>query len=565
MLKTLSIKNYALIDEINVEFGPGLNILTGETGAGKSIIIGALSLLLGERAKSDIIRQDASSTIVEGLFDFAFSSEKLDTSERIPPAEDGLLLRREIHRSGRNRIFANDSPISNSLLTNLGDMLVDLHGQHAHQTLLKIEQHLKYLDNFGVNPDLRKNVRDAFKQYHLLTEKLKAYCKKETDLRTKQELLEFQVKEIVQTNPVAGEDDALELEEKILSNSEKIFSVVSQINAWLYDEDGSVNERISNSIHAIRGLLEIDSSFEQWIHYCDSARISIDEVVRGLQSYVSKIEFDQERLDKIRERIDLLHRLKKKYGGSLQDVIVFVKKTKKELEEIQTLDETIDKIRIDRETIKDQLIQYCQRLSMLRQEVARQLESQTIKALVELGLEKGIFQVNIRQNEQEDGPLSIQDKHYGVSATGIDDVEFFISMNPGENPRPLAKVASGGEISRIMLALKSVLAQADNVPVLIFDEIDTGISGRIARIVGHYLKEISKNHQVICITHLPQIASMGDRQYCVEKESRNNRTFTTIRQLNVSERIKEIAKLLGGDRITDSTIQSARELMDLQE
>lgn len=565
MLKSLTIKNYALIDSLTVDFGSGLSILTGETGAGKSIIIGALSLLLGERAKSDVIRQGEEIAIIEGLFQLPFSLESIQDSDNILHSDDGLLLRREIHLSGRNRIFANDSPVSMAFLTQIGDLLVDLHGQHAHQTLLKIDQHLAYLDNFGVDLKIRMQVKKQYQNYQSLNKKLSEWTKRKKTLLEKQELLSFQVKEIEQADIQLNEETSLEQEEKILQNSEKIISVMQKLNYWLYEGEGAVTEKLSGSEAALRDLMQVDQSLEQRLRQCESARILVDEIVGGLQSYTSKIEFNPEHLEEIRERLALLSTLKKKYGGSIEKILAFWEQGKEELDQIESLDETVDALQEEVCTVKAQLSDLSQQLTDLRKEAAIKLEKESVSALNELGLQKAVFKIIINQMEQDDGPLKIQGKRYKASSLGIDHSEFYLSLNPGEDPKPLAMIASGGEISRIMLALKSVLAEADNVPVLIFDEIDTGISGRIARVVGKYLKILSQNHQVICITHLPQIASMGDKHYCVEKKLKDNRTFTTIRDLDEESRIQEIAKLLGGDTITDTTVQGARELLNLKE
>ncbi len=562
MLKTLWIKNYALIDEMHVEFGQGLNILTGETGAGKSIILGALSLLLGERVKTDVIRQGSSAAVVEALFDRETLNHLDDFKDQIDLSEDGLLLRREVHQSGRTRSFVNDSPISNSLLAEIGDRLIDLHGQHDHQSLLKVDQHLNVLDNFGVDQTLRGQVKASFKKVRQLISDLEKLNQKESELREKRELLAFQAEEIAKVNPKSGEEEELELEERVLQNSERLFQASRDLNDLLYEGEGSVSEKLSTAHHRLSELLEVDGVFNSWIKECESARIMVEEIVNNFKNYVSKVEFNPQRLEEVRERLGLLSVLKKKYGGTIEQVIRFWEKSRKELEQIETVGDQIGRLKPELEEENKQLSRLCKELSDVRRETASDLEKRTMDSLEELGLKNGLFRIVMAVNENPHGLIQIGDKTVSVSDSGIDRVEFIISLNPGEDPKPLVTVASGGEISRIMLALKTVLAEADEIPVLVFDEIDAGISGRIARVVGKNLKNVSSRHQVICITHLPQIASMGDSHFRVEKEVKEDRSRTTIRPLDKNERVQEIAKLIGGEEVTESAMQSARELLN---
>ncbi len=561
MLKTLTIKNYALIDELHVNFGRGLNILTGETGAGKSIIIGALSLLLGEKAKPNIIRKGAKMAVVEGLFDLPSTLEELQLSKDIPLMEDGLLIRREIHQSGRSRCFLNDSAISNSLLAEIGDWLVDLHGQHEHQTLLKKEKHIEYLDSFGIDQKLLQNTIDSYKNYKSLIEELKELIEKEKILKEKRELLEFQVNEIKRLAPRPGEDEELEKEENILKNFELLFQTSNSIRELLYDGDGAVSEKLSEVEKLISTLTSLDSNFEKWLSESHSARIITEEISKSIEEYVSRIEFDPQRLEEIRDRLGQLTRLKKKYGSTIDEIIKYQKNIEAQLSKIDDMGTKIDEISSCIEEERKRLSDNCMKLSQMRKTIASELEDKIECILEELGLNNGVFKVKIEEREDPDGELEIDGKRYRVSRRGIDRVEFFISLNVGEEPKPLAEVASGGEISRIMLALKTVLAEVDQIPTLIFDEIDSGISGRIAMVVGKNLREVAKKRQVICITHLPQIASNGEFHFCVEKEEDLYASHTRIRPLNREERILEIAKLIGGEKITESAIQSARELL----
>jgi DNA repair protein RecN (Recombination protein N) len=564
MLKQLTIKNYALIEEMSVSFQRGLNILTGETGAGKSIILGAIGLILGERAKSDVIREGASSAFVEAAFDipaFLF----LDILEGLDIGEsDTLLLRREVYDSGRSRCFANDSPITLNQLTLIGDRLVDLHGQHEHQALLKAERHLDYLDNFGVDKVLLQQVKDSFKRCRFLEEELNSLLVKEKLLNDQRELLEFQFQEIIKADPKSGEEESLEQEEKILRNSEKIFQTAKQINDLVYEGEGSVIEKLSGAEAMFRDLASVDPVFSKWSNDTETVKIQIQDLLHGVSGYADKIEFNPQRLEDIRERLLLFSRLKKKYGGSMESILQFRKNAEENLSRIGTLQEDIEKLSAELDQEKQRLSELCVSLSNSRKTVAEALEQKVESSLVELGLLNGIFRIQINQKETDSGPVQIDGKQIAATQNGVDQVEFFISLNPGESVKPLVQVASGGEVSRIMLALKSSLAEADAVPVLIFDEIDTGISGRIAHVVGKKLKALGQNHQTICITHLPQIASMGDCHFSVAKRIAENRTTTTIRIIEHEDRILEIAKLIGGETVTETALANARELIQAQ-
>ena len=564
MLKHLTIKNYALIDEMRVEFGPGLNILTGETGAGKSIILGAIGLILGERARSDVIRRGASRAFVEAAFEVpaALADGIRDASESEPG--DGLLLRREVGGSGRSRCFIDDSPVTWNQLSMLGDRLVDLHGQHEHQALLRVEHHLKYLDNFGTDAGLLDRVRESFKRCRALGEALDSLLAKERLLKEQRELLEFQIEEIRKADPKAGEEEQLDQEEKILRNSERICEAASRIGELLYEGEGSVFEKLSAAEGLFRELAPVDSVFSKWGGESESVKIQLQDLLRAVSEYAGRVEFNPQRLEDIRERLSLFSRLKKKYGGSMPQVIEFKRKTEADLERIETLQDDIARTTQELEREKTQFSGHCLRLSACRKSAADSLERKVESALSDLGLPNGVFRIRIVQRESETGLVETDGRKFAANQDGADHVEFFISLNPGEAVKPLVQVASGGEVSRIMLALKSALAEADSVPVLIFDEIDTGISGRIAHAVGKHLKALGRNHQVICITHLPQIASAGDLHFSVVKQVADNRTSTLIRRMNREERIVEIAKLIGGETVTEAALASARELVQAQ-
>ena len=562
MLTQLYIKDFALIDELTIAFGPGLNILTGETGAGKSIIIGALSLLLGVRTKTDVIRKGASKAVAEGQFDMSLLAPGSVLQDMLDEGSDEMLLRREVHQNGRTRAFINDSPISNTQLASIGDLLIDLHGQHEHQSLLKTERHISYLDNYGIDRVLLSQIKDSYKTFRSLNQKLDALRQKNQLLREKQELLSFQVNEIGTANLEVGEESGLEQEERILTNTERLFRASKGLSEILYDGEGAVTEKLSDAESTLAGLTTVDEVFSKWAQDCTSARLAVEEIVKHFQAYVARVEFDPDRLEEIRERLGLISRLKKKYGETLEEVLSFYESAKKDLDTVDNIKEDITVLENEIEKERKHLAKECQTLSMKRREIAVTLEGDTVASLSELGLKNGIFRIDVHPNESEQGDIHIGDRSYVVTARGIDSAEFNISLNPGEDVKPLATVASGGEVSRIMLALKTVLADADEIPMMVFDEIDTGISGRIASVVGRKLKDVSSKHQVVCITHLPQIAAMGDHHFAVEKVVTDGRSTTTVRLLGSDERVDEIAKLLGGETVSEAALQSARELLE---
>ncbi len=564
MLSKLTVKNFALIDLVEVNFEPGLNIITGETGAGKSILIDALGSTLGEKVYGDILRKKDDRAIIEAIFNInenaGINSKVLE--QDLHDFKDSVILRKEVHQTGRNRSFVNDSPVAADILSEFGDLLVDLHGQHEHQALLKMKYHIQYLDDYGGFDDMLKQVHNVYDKVTSLIEERESLKSKEQSLSEKKEIYEFQINEIAGVNPQLGEEEELIKEEKILRNSEKLYQLTNELYQQLYETEGSAIEIFSRASEKLSMLTDIDKQFEPHKQECQSARIIIEEISKFLQSYNSNIAFDPARLQEIRERLAHFSGLKKKYGGSIEDILKQKDNIEKELLLIENLDGKINEKTDEIESEKKVLAELCLNLSHERTRIASQLQKSVEEALAQLGMSRAKFEVLIDQREDPEGLLTIEGKKYRTGPRGIDHVEFLLSANPGEEPKPLVKVASGGEVSRIMLALKTALAEADKIPVLIFDEIDIGISGRIAQAVGKSLKKLAQTHQIICITHLPQIASMSDYHFVVEKYSNEGRTFTKIRKLTPEEKPLEIAKLLGGEQVTVTHIKSAEELIE---
>jgi DNA repair protein RecN (Recombination protein N) len=573
VLKSLLIKNYALIEEVEVEFESGLNIITGETGAGKSILIDALSLVLGDRANSDVIRRGAEKAVVEALFDVSGNRRvKSFIQAQDLEIQDDLILRREISAKGHNRCFVNDTPVTLSMMQSLGDMLVDLHGQHDHQSLLRTETHIDLLDDFGGLAGLKEEYEASYGRLTLLFTELEVLQSKERLLRERKDLYEFQIQEIDALTPQRGEEETLETELRILENSEKLFEATSNLHQLLYEGEQAVYDQIVLARNQLEDLSRIDKAFEEIRNECASAVAIISEVAKFIQSYNSKIEFNPERLEQIRDRLGKLALLKKKYGGSVDAVIEHREKIGQEFALAENFEGEIAKLNDRIEAERRVCSAAAQRLSSKRREHVGKINGSVASELAKLGISNARFDVRIENRAvgKSNGTpqparayVKLGREFYDATTKGIDLVEFYISTNLGEELKPLVKVASGGEISRIMLALKTILAKSERLPLLIFDEIDVGVSGRIALAVGKSLKTLSQFHQVVAITHLPQIAGLADTHFIVEKTEREKRTRTRLRKLELGERVEEVAKLMSGSQVTDAGLRGARELMGL--
>ncbi|HQF41345.1 MAG TPA: DNA repair protein RecN [Ignavibacteriaceae bacterium] len=565
MLKSLEIKDYALIDHTEIDFGKGLNIITGETGAGKSILIDAMSLLLGERASVEVVRKGAQKAFVEGIFDVEMNKKvKTLLDENDIEYQPDLIIRREISLKGSNRCFINDSPAALTLIKQLGDLLVDLHGQHEHQSLLRVESHIDFLDEFAGNSKLIEDYQVLYKELNKKIYELKDLRSKEESIKEKKEIYAFQIKEIDSVSPSIGEDEAIVNELNILENSEKLLELTEEVYTKLYDGDPSVIDLLGETKHKLNQLSVIDKSFLESEGECDSALTIIKELANSLRAYKSKIDVDPKEVEYKRERLGSINMLKKKYGGSIEKIIALREKIGKESELAENFSDAINKIQDEIKKLRTDAGEAANKISVSRQKSALKVESEVVKTLKLLGISDASFKVKINKIEpdkEKEDFLFYQNKKYLYSETGIDEVEFYISTNAGEDVKPLAKVASGGEVSRIMLSLKTILAKSDKLPVLIFDEIDTGVSGRIAQKVGTALRDLASFHQIIAITHLPQIAGMADYHYSVEKKQIDDRTVSSIRRLNENERINEVAKLVSGEILTKESIESAKQLI----
>jgi DNA repair protein RecN (Recombination protein N) len=564
MLKTLLVKDYALIESINIEFGKGLNIITGETGAGKSILIDAMGLLLGERASSEVIRKGASKSCVEGIFDIT-NNKKIDAfldENDIEPMQE-LILRREISIKGSNRCFINDTPVSLAIIKNIGNLLVDLHGQHEHQSLLRNETHIDFLDEFGNYDDLSGDYKKLFAGLHGLLKELKVLKEKETSLREKKNFYSFQIKEIDSVCPSEDEEEKLIEELKILENSEKLASTTSKLYSHIYEDDNSLYDSINKIKNELGELIAIDKSFGESLSECENALVLINDIAEFVRGYKTKIDVEPDLVNKKRDRLGALSLLKKKYGGSLKAVLEYRNKIGAEFDLAENFSEKINTFEKQINDLRDQCGKSADNISKKRKQAAILIDKEAKDVLTYLGIPDSSFDVKIKQTiaSSTEDYIIVKGNKYNYSVKGIDEVEFYISTNIGEDLKPLAKVASGGEVSRIMLALKTILAKNDKFPLLIFDEIDTGVSGRIAQKVGKALKSLAEFYQVISITHLPQIAGLADHHFIVEKNTSNGRVISSIKKLDENDRVREVAKLLSGENITDASLEGARELI----
>ncbi|MGA7838893.1 MAG: DNA repair protein RecN [Ignavibacteriaceae bacterium] len=566
MLKSLLVKDYALIGQINVEFGHGLNIITGETGAGKSILIDAMSLLLGERASTEVVRKGAQKSIVEGIFEVTGNKKvKKILEENEIDVLPELIMRREISLKGNNRCFLNDTPVTLNIIKDIGDLLVDLHGQHEHQSLLRTETHIDFLDEFGTTEELLGRYRKNYVLLSEATNKLNEIKEKENILKEKKDIYSFQIREIDAVSPEEGEEEKINEELNILENSEKLSQLTSSIYDSLYDSENSVNDLLGKIKDEIEELLEIDKSFSEIDSECKSAVTLINDISEFVRSYNSKIDIDPEHLDELRNRLGAITMLKKKYGGSVRTLLEHRKKIGEEFELAENYAGSIEKLETEIRKLRESCGASAEVLSKKRKEVSKKIQKEVQEALSYLGIENSVFKIEINQvaADKSQDYILVNGKPHKYNSSGYDQIQFFISTNPGEDPKPLAKVASGGEISRVMLALKSILAKSDKLPLLIFDEIDTGVSGRIAQKVGHSLKDLAGVHQIISITHLPQIAGLADHHFAVEKSLTDERVSSSIRKLNKDERIEEVAKLMSGEKITEASLKGAKELMGI--
>lgn len=553
MLLNLFVKNLALIEEVDIGFGEGLNILTGETGAGKSVIIGSVNLALGQKLPKDIIRKGKDYAYVELLFSVKDRQKEESLREMdVYPDEDGqIIISRKIMPS-RSVCKINDETVTTAKVKQVTGVLLDIHGQHEHQSLLYKAKHLEILDEFaGLQiAEQKKEIEAAYKEYNSLKEKLESYRLDEESRNRQMDFLRFEINEIEASELKEGEEELLSAQYRKCKNSKKIAEGVSAIQKELSGDVSCVRDRIERALKEFSQIMEYDAGLSKIEEQLEDADAIIGEINREINDYIDEISFDESEFRNMESRLDLIHNLQAKYGDTYDKIIDNLLEKQRELSELenyQVKKQEVEKQLMDCHTL---LEERSRKLSAIRKKQAGKLSERIRQALLDLNFLDVKFEISFERTS-------------GFTRHGFDSVEFLISTNPGESLKPLGQVASGGELSRIMLAIKSVLADSDQIPTLIFDEIDTGISGRTAQMVSEKLSVIGENRQIICITHLPQIAAMADFHFAIEKNVISEQTVTMIHKLTDEESVQELARLLGGAQITDTVMIHAAEMKEL--
>ncbi len=564
MLTEISIKNFAIIDDLNISFLEGLTILSGETGAGKSIIINAVNLLLGTRATSKLIRTGAKTAELEAQFHITPDSSiaKLMETHDYDPA-DGLIIRRIISANDRHKIYINGSLATISTLTAITRNLACISGQHAHQTLLKEDEHLLILDQYGGLMDQRVQLAGHFNKMTPLIRRLKDLQARQKHKNDQQELLAFQKQEILDAAIQPNEDEDLKNERHRLKNAEQLIQAVNTCLEILYDASGSVVENLSEVVKILGKAGQMDRELDVKAEKTSDLSFRVEDITEELRTFLQDIQMDDHRLEEIERRIDLLNKLKRKYGGTLASIFDHLEKINTDLSGIENLSKDIEDTQQELSQVYDKIAQLAGTLSDKRHKAAEQLSKKVEKELAELKMPGTRFSVSIEPvPANSDGDPWMSVKGNALSDTGYDMAGFLIAPNIGEDMKPLAGIASGGELSRVVLALKAILAETDSVETVVFDEVDAGIGGSVAEVVGKKLAALAKIHQIICITHLPQIAKFGTAHYKISKSVSKGRTATSITPLAPEDRVNEIARMLGGEEITETTLAHAEEMLN---
>jgi DNA repair protein RecN (Recombination protein N) len=562
VLKELRITNFAIIDALHVHFNRGLHVFTGETGAGKSIIVEALSLALGGRASAEMIRSGEDTATIEAAFDLTGHEEvvELARTHGIDGSGEELVIKRAISAS-RNRVYVNGTLSTVSVLALLGSKLVEIHGQYEQQTLLHPEHQLDIFDSYAGVLELRHALERHYYYLQGLRKRLAELTAQADERARRQQLLLFQLQEIDQAKLRPGEEEELKGERLVLTHTEKLLQITQGSSELLYAGEDTVVERLGRALSSLEEVSAIDPALRPVTEDLRTALYQVEEAARTLGDYASRVEFDPVRLAEIEERLAELSTLKRKYGATVEDILAHRDSLAKELESLQHQAENIDALHTEIGVTERQVREQALDLSQRRIAVGEALAQAVERELQALSMSAARFVITFRRTPDAAGFITMDGAPVQLTPVGIESVEFLFTSNPGEEPRPLAKIASGGEVSRVMLALKSILAAVEQVPTLVFDEVDTGIGGGVAEVVGRKLKALTKTCQVFCITHLPQVASRGDIHFLIEKQVVSGRTITTVRPLTQRERVDEIARMSGGLVITETTRKLAAELL----
>ena len=559
MLRELHIKNFSIIDDITIEFEEGFNVITGETGAGKSIIVNAFSLALGERAAGDIIRKGADEAVIEASID-------IDPSLFSPPVrqyledsgvdtEDSIILKRVISARGKNRAYINGSIASVQILSEISRNLVDVHGQYEHQSLLSAEKQMDLLDAYGNLMHDRQGVKTVYEHILKIRQRIASLTEKDRERAQRLDMLAFQINEINAAELREGEDRELEEEAKILNSAGRLADLSNRSYDMLYSAESACIANLTQILNNLKEIASIDTRAADAAASVENSMPLLEETAYFLRDYKDAIDFSPDRVEQVQEKLALIQNLKRKYGNSIQEILDYRNAAEREREDLQNSEEKIGFLKIELENLKTSLTEKTRSLSKKRKRVAKKIEAGIVAQLSELSMPDTAFSIQIRYEEGDDTTDGLQ-----AGETGIDHIEFLLSPNPGEDLKPLSKIVSGGELSRIMLAMKGILAKGDLIPVLVFDEIDAGIGGNTAGTVARKLRDLSSDHQVICITHLPQIASYAGNHLKIEKSIKKNRTVVDISRIEQNKRAAEVARMLGGE-ISDVSIRHAKEML----
>lgn len=552
MLRELRLNNLAIIKNLDLEFNDKFIALTGETGAGKSIILNGISLLIGERSHTDMIRNGAQGLFAEGVFELNENQKKRLDELGFEIEDDELIITRYFDRNAKSKITVNGSRMTLSRLKELMVNIIDLVGQHEHQFLLNSDYHLHLLDRFldDEGKMLSKKIRESVNKIKKLNLQIGNIEEEKSKIAEKKDILEFQLNEINSLELKENEDNELEEEYKILFNAGKISEKLEETSQFLKEGEFSILTALGRAKRNLEQLSDLSESYSELYDKIESVLYEVEEISYSVDNFVGDVEIDDKKLEKIVERIDNINKLKLKYGSTITEILEYRDKIEKDLSLVNFESEELENLKKEKSELVDQYFQDSERLSEIREKIAENLQNTVDIQLDDLNMENAKFKVEITKTQE-------------ITIYGIDNAEFMIAANVGETFKPLAKIASGGEISRIMLALKTVFSAVDNISVLIFDEIDTGISGETVRRVAEKLRELSKNTQIICVTHSPQIAGKAQQQFFIKKEIENNFTETKVHELNTEERIREIARIISGDNITEASINHAKEIMGL--
>ena len=552
MLRELRLNNLAIIKKLDLEFNDKFIVLTGETGAGKSIILNGISLLIGERSHTDMIRNGAQSLFAEGVFELNENQKKRLNELGFEIEDDELIITRYFDRNAKSKITVNGSRMTLSRLKELMVNIIDLVGQHEHQFLLNSEYHLHLLDRFldDEGKILSIRIRENVNKIKKLNLQIGNIEEEKTRIAEKKDILEFQLNEINSLELKENEDNELEEEYKILFNAGKINEKLEETSQFLKEGEFSILTALGRAKRNLEQLSDLSESYNELYEKIESVLYEVEEISYSVDNFAGDVEIDDKKLEKIVERIDNINKLKLKYGSTIAEILEYRDKIEKDLSLVNFENEELENLKTEKNKLVGQYFQDSEKLSEIRMKIAENLQNTVDVQLDDLNMENAKFKVEIRKTQE-------------ITMHGIDNAEFMIATNVGETFKPLAKIASGGEISRIMLALKTVFSAVDNISVLIFDEIDTGISGETVRRVAEKLRELSRNTQIICVTHSPQIAGRAQQQFFIKKEIENNFTETKVHELNTEERIREIARIISGDNITEASINHAKEIMGL--